>query len=163
MIPRYAGFYEASSFGRIRRVKEGVKGSKAGHVLSPATQKNGYLRLVLCVGGVKKDEMVHRLVAEAFLEDTSVVGLQVAHNDGNPGNNRLGNLRWATAGENAADTLLHGTRSRGEVRPLAKLTEEQVRFIRADSRIQREIAESHGISRQLVGEIKAGKRWKHVT
>ena len=162
MIPRYAGFYEASSLGRIRRVKEGVKGSKAGRVLSPATQNNGYLRLVLCVGGVKKDELVHRLIAEAFLGSPPAAGMQVAHGDGDPANNEPRNLRWETPAGNMADTLRHGTRSRGEHRPLAKLTEQQVMAIRAALGTQKDIAKKYGVSRQLIGDIKAGKRWTHV-
>jgi len=33
----------------------------------------------------------------------------VCHNDGDPHNNRVSNLRWGTASENALDAVRHGT------------------------------------------------------
>lgn len=53
-------------------------------------------------------------------------------------------------------------RTRGEDSPRAKLTEEQVRQIRADTRIQKVIAVEFGIKRATVGAIKRRDLWAHV-
>ena len=45
----------------------------------------------------------------------------------------------------------------------AKLTAEQVRAIRADMRLQREIAEEYGVARQTISHIKTGRWWSWVT
>ena len=45
----------------------------------------------------------------------------------------------------------------------AKLTEEQVRAIRADTRTQRIIAEEYGVSQNCIYRIKTGKNWSWVT
>ena len=70
-------------------------------------------------------------------------------------------LRWATRIENMADTLIHGTRSRGEHRPTAKLTEADVLEIRdlCGHSFQRDIAERFGVSVPTVSAIQARKSW----
>ena len=69
-------------------------------------------------------------------------------------------LRWATRRENAADMISHGTLSCGEKRPLAKLTNEQVRTIRSQTtRTHRDLAKEFGVSSTTISLILAGKRW----
>ena len=74
--------------------------------------------------------LVHRLVALAFIpnpENKPVVN----HIDGNPSHNWVWNLEWATLSEN----MLHAVRTglkvddRGEERPNAKWTDDEVRLI----------------------------------
>jgi len=52
--------------------------------------------------------------------------------------------------------------SHGERHYCAKLTAEQVREIRTDPRLHREIAEDYGVARAMVTRIKGGKRWRLV-
>ena len=127
--------YEVSNLGSVRRVTK-TKGAKPGLILKQATTKNGYRKVSLSSGSEVVTHLVHRLVAEAWLPDFDF-DRQVAHNDGNPSNNKASNLRMATPKENSADTLRHGTRSLGSRRPMAKLSEEQVILIRADQRKHR--------------------------
>lgn len=72
-------------------------------------------------------------------------------------------LRWATRAENEADKALDGTRAFGEFNGNAKLTDGEVKSIKADQRKNRDIAEEFGVSRSLVSMLKGGKRWKHTT
>ncbi len=44
----------------------------------------------------------------------------------------------------------------------AKLTEEQVRAIRADTRVQKVIAWGYGISQVTVSHIKTRRLWRQV-
>lgn len=52
--------------------------------------------------------------------------------------------------------------SRGVANGRQKLTEDQVRAIRADSRSGRKIAPDYNISQSVVSDVKSGKRWSHV-
>lgn len=49
--------------------------------------------------------------------------------------------------------------NKGSRNGMAKLTEDDVKSIRADNRIHRDIAADFGIARQTVGDIKKFKRW----
>lgn len=50
----------------------------------------------------------------------------------------------------------------GHNHPHAKLTEQQVRKIRADARVQWRIAEDYGVSQGCISAIKSSHRWAHV-
>lgn len=71
-------------------------------------------------------------------------------------------LREGTPAENQADRVRDGTSNRGERCGHSKLTEDQVRAIRVDTRTQRVIAAEYGISQSNVGLIKTRKNWKHI-
>lgn len=70
-------------------------------------------------------------------------------------------LSWKTSAENSADMLIHGTDNRGEKHRMVKLTEEEVREIRAigSTMPQREIADRFGVSRSSIGYIQSRKTW----
>ena len=86
-----------SSLGRIK--------SKAGHISFGSVKKDGYSYTRIKVGSIShyQDELVHRLVAAAFLglPPTSEHS-QVNHIDGNRSNNAVGNLEYVTPAENNA-------------------------------------------------------------
>ncbi len=69
-------------------------------------------------------------------------------------------LRWATPSENQADRIIHGTHVRGEMNPMAKLTDAQVEEIQTliGRYRQREIAEKYGVCRQTISSIFLRKR-----
>ncbi len=71
-------------------------------------------------------------------------------------------LFLGTQTENMADKVRKARQSRGAGTGVSKLTQEQVVAIKADARLQKEIALSYGISQSAVSEIKLGKTWKHV-
>jgi hypothetical protein len=88
-------------------------------------------------------------------------GMQAAHSCGN---GHLGcvnprHLRWATRKENMADAKQHGTWAHGEKQGGSKLTREQVEAIRTSAETHQALADRHGIARQTVTKIKAGKLW----
>jgi hypothetical protein len=51
----------------------------------------------------------------------------------------------------------------GEIHPRAQLTEDDVRTIRAAGETQKILADRFGVSISLIGAIKRGAIWKHVT
>jgi hypothetical protein len=89
-----------------------------------------YHAVALCHGGKYARKYVHRLIAEAFIGEIPS-GYDVCHNDGNPFNNDVCNLRIDTRAGNLADNLRHGTHQNGERNHRAKLTTEQVEQIKA--------------------------------
>lgn len=56
-------------------------------------------RVSMLENGIRKHYLVHRLVAQTFIPNPKNKP-QVNHIDGNPENNNVENLEWATASEN---------------------------------------------------------------
>lgn len=111
-VPGHAGAYAVSSFGRVRSVGRKVTAgervrSVADKILRPWSMPTGHLAVGL--GGKAADRrLVHRLVLEAFVGPCPD-GMEGCHNDGDPTNNRLENLRWDTRSGNIHDAIKHGT------------------------------------------------------
>ncbi len=150
----FEGIYEISNFGNVRSVKT----RKIKKLTISKTCQRPYLSL-----WKNNKSMVcrpHKLVMEAFV-GIRPQGMECCHNDGNPQNNHLSNLRWDTPKNNHADKIKHGTTNRGERCGAAKLTLEQVNAIRNDNRLQRLIAADYGVLQNTISRIKSGKRWSH--
>lgn len=113
-IKGYEEFYEVSNLGRIRskdRNKKSFLGRICvyrGKLLKPQPNSSGYLRLQLVDGsGNKKLHFVHRLVAQAFVENPQNLPV-VNHLDFDYTNNRADNLEWTTPKGNMQYSLLRG-------------------------------------------------------
>jgi hypothetical protein len=124
-----------------------------GKVLKSRPNEWGHLR----VRAGAKLRLVHVLVAEAFI-GARPPGHYCCHNDGNPANNRLDNLRWALPKENVADRIRHGTYQYGERNPNARFTDQQVAAMRVDSRSLHEIAADYGIDAGYLHMSRIGRR-----
>ena len=90
--------YAVSSFGKI-------KNTKTGKILKAGDNGRGYLTVNLCEDGVKKTHRIHRLVANAFLDNPDDK-LCVDHKDNNKTNNNISNLRFATTKENSQNSSI---------------------------------------------------------
>ena len=104
-IKGYEDFYEVNNNGVIRSLDRMVWGGKVfylkkGKVLKFQTNNKGYYTVCLCGKFEKKIYLVHRIVAEAFVEGKSDANKFVDHIDGNKKNNNYNNLRWVTHKEN---------------------------------------------------------------
>ena len=150
----FEGFYKISNYGRILTVKS--------NTIKKLTIDKHDGRPYCCLWANNKQAQVrpHKLVLEAFVGKRPI-GMECCHNDGNPQNNHLSNLRWDTAKNNQADRVRHGTTNRGENCGTAKLTGIQVDAIRQDTRLQRLIAIDYGVRANTISRIKSGVRWKH--
>lgn len=109
----YEGLYEVSSTGKVRSLdrigtmSNGVRRRYRGRALAPGISNKGYQYVILCRDGQEKTATVHRLVALAFLP-APTPGLIVCHNNGDPMDNRVENLRWDTYSGNENDVVAHG-------------------------------------------------------
>lgn len=109
-IKNYEGYYQVSNFGRIKSLQKwnGHNYIKCEKILNPYKQVagNNYYRNVvkLIKNKNKKDFKVHRLVAEAFIENPNNYKV-VNHKDGNPLNNNVDNLEWCTQKYNSQHSL----------------------------------------------------------
>jgi hypothetical protein len=131
--------------------------------------KDGYPSVELRGGdGEKRSYLVHRLILEAF-RGPCPEGLEGCHDDGDPLNCRLSNLRWDSHRANMHDAIRHGTFrvniQRGSRHGHAKLTEADIPEIRRLLIMgvkQVEIARRFGVDRYQIWSIKHGHTWIHV-
>jgi hypothetical protein len=112
----------------------------------------------------RKDLAVSILVCTAFHGPKPTPAHQAAHGNGERLDNRAENLRWATAAENCADRIRHGTHPGGENNPRAVLSVADVIEVRRRAQHERYaiIADDYGVTRQNIYRIANRKTWKHV-
>lgn len=91
-IDGYGGKYEVSSTGDIRTIRR--QGTNA-RILKQHVDKNGYRLIALCKDGKYKTHLVHRLVANAFINNPNDYPC-VNHKDEDKSNNCVENLEWCT-------------------------------------------------------------------
>lgn len=96
-IEGYEGLYQVSSLGRIKSLdRYDSRGNHIkGKLLSPSITKKGYLRVGLWKNGEGKLYQIHRLVAEAFIDNPNDLP-QVNHINEIKNDNRVENLEWCT-------------------------------------------------------------------
>lgn len=107
---------------------------------------------------------VHKLVMEAFVGPRPD-GAQVCHADGNRLNNRLSNLRYGSAKENAADRDWHGMTCRGVRNGNAKIKDQEtidtIRRRYAEGGVtQYELADEFQVSQAQINNIVLMKHHK---
>lgn len=91
-IKGYEGLYQVSNTGKVWSISR-------GQIRKTRLDKDGYERLDLTKDGKSYTRFVHRLVAEAFLDNVENKS-EVNHIDCNRANNNLENLEWVTHAEN---------------------------------------------------------------
>lgn len=156
-VPSFSGYW-ASSLGRLMGPSgkvlhlNGLNSARERPYIAPS------------VGGVQTRVPAHVMICEAF-HGLRPAGLMIRHLDGKPANTRPDNLAYGTAKENQHDRIAHGTANRGERHNFAKLTEDEVREIRAlraHKISAQDIADVYGIGVSTVLQIASGFRWGHV-
>jgi len=119
----------------------------------------------LTVGMKYRTFLIHRLVLTLFVGPCPP-GMQCCHNDGDPKNGRLSNLRWDTVLANGKDRVRHGTSCKGERCGTSKLTTKDVLEIRASSKPNQRnkiaLSKKYGVSKSTIERVVARKTWGHI-
>lgn len=111
-----------SSYGR-------VKNTITNFYLKPFSNNKGYLLVHLTINGKRSNQLIHRLVAKAFIPNPDNLP-QVNHIDGNKSNNRVNNLEWCTDSYNQNHAIVNKLHPSGVKVYNSKLSDEDVRYIR---------------------------------
>lgn len=90
---------KVKGFERYSVSNEGEVMNPKGSIMKAFFAGSGYLQVALWRDGEKKKFYVHRLVAEAFVENSHGCK-EINHKDGNKENNAASNLEWCTRTEN---------------------------------------------------------------
>lgn len=95
-----------------------------GNIFNQKTQKylkgtirSGYKMVKLTINKIKRDYCIHRLVAEAFLDNPKNLP-QVNHIDRNKLNNNVNNLEWVNASDNIKHCNQTGKNKRQKINPI---------------------------------------------
>ena len=171
-IPDYEGYYEVSNLGRVRSVERLVPHARHGltkqqsKILRPAIT-DGYYKVALSMDRRLRSFRVHRLVAQAFIDNPSELP-EVNHKDGDKLNNNASNLEWCTHAQNIQHAFDNGlsVALRGATNGNSKLTEESVLAIRSEYDYGKvtlmQLAGKYGCSKRNVLDIVHKRIWKHL-
>lgn len=139
--------------------------SPRGRTLKPKTAVTGYMSIGIPTTNGRKFFMVHRLVAEAFIENPENKP-HVNHKDGNKTNNCVENLEWVTPKENMQHCVNILGKGVGSWNGNALLTESQVYTIcelLCRGYRNYEISNALLIPKHTVTAIRCGATWKHIS
>lgn len=124
-IPR-AIRYEVSNKGRVRSMffsNRMVNKIRENPLIIKPSKSSIHLKVNIYIDKKQTNILIHTLVLEAFIGNRPI-GMQCCHNDGEPHNNRLSNLRWDTHYNNQQDKIKHGTRKTIISNPIFKMRSE---------------------------------------
>lgn len=163
-VKAYEGAYEISNLGRLRSLdrwvnsKNNSKALKKGKLKKPTLNQYGYYTVRLFKNQKAKNYSMHRLVAEAFIENPKNKP-QINHIDGDKQNNKAINLEWCCASENMkhAYKLELIERKQGPDANGAKFTRNQIRKIRYLHDIKKytqvKLSKMYGVSNSIICRI----------
>ncbi len=165
LIPGLQG-YMIDEGGSVWSLKAGM-GNRwtEPHLIKQWVDKRGYVHVTLRPDGEKKRFSVHALMMLAFVGERPE-GFTVSHLDGNPTNNNIGNLEYASHVDNVNERWRHGTMIYGKSSHLSKISDKTAseiwNAIQSGSK-NKEIVEKFGVSESYPAAMRAGRMRKHIT
>lgn len=176
-IKGYEGLYQVSNYGRVKSLDRwetigcNTKRFRKGRMLKLAKDKYGYLKVDISKNGKRKQYSIHRLVAQAFIDNPDNLPC-INHKDENPSNNNVDNLEWCsyqyntnygTGIQRRADKMINGKCSKKVYQ--YTIDGNFVKVYPSGKEIQRQLgfAQSH-INRCCLGKCKTayGFIWKYA-
>jgi len=111
----YEGFYQVSNLGNVKRVGSFRGVNKAylnDYYLKPKDNGKGYYRIKLTVNNKSKRVMLHRIIAEAFINNPKNKKV-INHINCDKKDNRIENLEWCSQSENVLHSVKLGRWTQG--------------------------------------------------
>lgn len=163
-------FYYVSNKGRVKTIDhyDCAGRFKKGRIVKQSFDRYGYKRI--CFQLKVNDEIkhynkfVHRLVAEAFLDNPTRLN-QVNHIDGNKEHNNVENLEWCNAKHNIKHALINKLRPTGEDTRQARFSNSEVLKIRnmlANGISQAKIAKYFNCPYSTIKNIARKRSWNYL-
>lgn len=161
-VSEYDNYYITRD-GKVITKNYRYSGSPA--YLKPASQKSGYLYVVLCKDGIKYHHRVHRLVAESFLINS--LGLSdVNHIDEDKKNNNINNLEWVSHKVNMNHGSIQDIRAEKRSKKVAQIDNNGgiIRIFKSTREAERNGFAQSSISACARGKMSdhKGFKWKYV-
>ena len=158
---------------RFRISSNGELFSKhSSRILKKYINKKGYCILATRISGINKTFRLHRVVAEAFIDNPEGKPV-VNHIDGCKHNNHVSNLEWCTHSENNIHALETGLASVDHLLKLNKLNrklrDDEIRAIRDSYKPfdrefgSRALAREYGVAKSTILSIVNRERYIGVT
>jgi hypothetical protein len=153
--------YEVSNLGNLRSkdrfVKHYIEGANRfykGQSKKIRLGKDGYYRCNLKKDSNRFNFRVHRLVAEAFIENKELKNY-VNHINGIKTDNRVENLEWCSASENVIHAVEIGLIK-------TKINDIEALKIHSSKLSNRKLAKEYNVDSTIIWRIKNKKAYKHL-
>lgn len=161
-VKGFEGVYQVSNLGKVRSLDRYVKwyGTEVfrkGKVSKPTVCSPGYYLVTLIFSNTKKKRKVrvHRLVAEAFLDNPEKLET-VNHIKGDKLDNRLSNLEWSSYSYNNLHAQKEGL---NKVWKLSFRKAEKIRKERKEGTSVVSLSETYGVSTSTIYAVLNNKAW----
>lgn len=149
-IKEYEGLYQVSNLGNIKSLNRTIenKGSIGGKYRikeknrAQTISKTGYYICTLYKKGKGRTFKVHRLIAEAFIDNPDNLPI-INHKDGNKLNNLIDNLEWCDYSHNNKEAYKQG------------LKEKNLKWIIECNKRKRKKVNQYDLNNNLIKQYKS--------
>ena len=152
-VEGYEGQYQVSNKGRVKSLSRVASDGRrvAERILKPHNNGRGYLIVILCKDGKHINHRVHRLVANAFIDNPQNLP-EVNHINENKEDNCVDNLEWCDRSYN----INYGTRTLRTNKPVIGVSKDKKNYLYFNSIMDAE--RLGGFDQGHISECCRGKR-----
>ena len=148
------GIHEETGF---KVFSNGVIIGSQGKPLKYRINKDGYYDCSISANGIRRTMLVHRIVAQTFLENP-IKYKQVNHIDGDKKNNDISNLEWCSGHHNIRHAYMNQL-----IPTKIKPWEVEYIYTNPDKLTNKELSEKFNVSINTIYGITCDNKWTHIT